>query len=197
MFTGLVEEVGAIRALDLTPRGARLLVAASFGSDLGIGESIAVSGCCLTAVQRDADGFAADLSLETLRRTAFGAWGVGAPLNLERALRAHDRLGGHIVQGHVDEVGELVSIAPDGDGYRLQVAVPKGLRRYVAPQGALTLNGISLTVAHYAEGVATFAIIPHTFRSTDLAARNPGDSVHIEVDVVARYLESLHRPEEA
>ncbi|MDA8347160.1 MAG: riboflavin synthase [Thermaerobacter sp.] len=197
MFTGLVAEVGRITALDPTSGGARLSVAASFGNDLAIGESVAVSGCCLTVVEHRDDGFRADLSLETLRRTAFTAWGKGAPVNLERALRAQDRLGGHIVQGHVDALGQVISLGEEGDGYRLSVAVPPSLRRYVAPQGSLTVNGISLTVADYAEGTAAFAIIPHTFSNTDLWARKPGDDVHLEVDVIARYLESLHRAEEA
>ena len=197
MFTGLIAEVGSLRALEPSPGGARLQVEASFGSDLAIGESVAVSGCCLTVVERDAASFRADLSLETLRRTAFASWGVGALLNLERALRAQDRLGGHIVQGHVDDLGKVVSLGPEGDGYRLEVLVPPALRRYVAPQGSLTVNGISLTVAAYGDGVAAFAIIPHSYRQTDLRARKPGDDVHLEVDVIARYLESLHRTEEA
>ncbi len=197
MFTGLVSEVGKILSIDESAQGARLRVLASFGADLEIGESVAVSGCCLTAVERDGSGFAADLSPETLRRTAFGTWGPGAPVNLERAMRLQDRLGGHIVQGHVDGLGQLECLLPEGDGYRLRIAVPAQLRRYIAQKGSLTVNGISLTVADYAEGTASFAIIPHTYRNTDLLARAAGDDVHLEVDVIARYLEALHRPEEA
>jgi riboflavin synthase len=197
VFTGLIAEVGEILSLDESEQGARLRVRASFGPELELGESVAVSGCCLTVVELDENGFEADLSLETLRRTAFGKWSPGAPVNLERSMRLQDRLGGHIVQGHVDGLGQVIDLVPEGEGYLLRIAVPQPLRRYVAVKGSLTVNGISLTVADYGAGTATFAIIPHTYRSTDLMARTAGDDVHLEVDVIARYLEALHRPEEA
>lgn len=197
MFTGIVTALGRVAGLDDHPGGALMRVAAPFSRDLATGESVAVSGCCLTVVDRDEQSFTADLTLETLARTAFRPWGAQRTVNLERALQLGDRLSGHIVQGHVDGCGEIAFLLPDGDGFRLGVRVPADLRRYVAVKGSFAVNGISLTVTSFADGVAEFALIPHTYRNTDLSTCAAHEPVHLEVDIVARYIESLTRPEEA
>lgn len=197
MYTGIVTDLGRVASFVSHPGGARLVVETSLGPELALGESIAVNGCCLTVTSCDDQGFAADLSLETLSRTAFAQRGQGQQVNLERPLRLEDRLGGHLVQGHVDGLGTLSAIEPEGDGHRLVFDVPAALRRYVVVKGSIAVDGISLTVADYHEGQAEVAVIPHTFAHTNLAQRAPGDLVHLEVDVVARYVEALHRAEEA
>jgi riboflavin synthase len=194
MFTGIIERVGKIDALDATSDGGRLRAnfgAAWAGSPLKISDSIAVNGCCLTVVELGADFFAADLSGETLRRTALGEKKSGAEVNLERPLTAGDRLGGHFVQGHVDAVGRVTRLVREGDSWWLSVRVPEDFRRYVAEKGSIAIDGISLTLARWNAGVADFAIIPITYEQTNIKGLAPGDAVNIECDILAKYVEAL------
>jgi riboflavin synthase len=195
MFTGIIEHVGKIEALELSDDGGRLRVNISGAWDeaapLKISDSIAVNGCCLTAVECDADYFAADLSGETLRRTSVGEKKPGAPVNLERPLTASARLGGHFVQGHVDTVGRVTRLVREGDSWWLSVRIPDDFWRYVAEKGSIAIDGISLTVARWQEGTADFAIIPFTYEHTSIHALAIGDSVNIECDILAKYVESL------
>lgn len=198
MFTGIVAAVGEILAFERLGEGARLRVAAPFAEDLQLGESVAVDGCCLTVVECGSSSFAADLSTETLARTSLGSLPQGCAVNLERSLRPMDRLGGHIVQGHVDAVGVVSRLDPAADGGAdLRVDLPRGLRRYVALKGSIAVNGISLTIASIEGHTLSFAIVPHTVRATSLRSMHAGDPVNIEVDLLARYLESLALAEEA
>lgn len=194
MFTGIIERAGKIESLEATSDGGRLRVhfgAEWSGAPLRISDSIAVNGCCLTVTEMGADFFAADLSGETLRRTALGETKSGAAVNLERPLAAGDRLGGHFVQGHVDAVGRVTRLAREGDSWWLSVRVPEEFRRYVAEKGSIAIDGISLTVAQWNEGVADFAIIPFTYEQTNIKGLVPGDAVNIECDVLAKYVEAL------
>ncbi|MFZ0036838.1 MAG: riboflavin synthase [Candidatus Acidiferrales bacterium] len=195
MFTGIIEHVGRIEALELSNDGGRLRVNISGAWDeatpLKVSDSIAVNGCCLTVVECGADHFAADLSGETLQRTSIGEKKPGAPLNLERPLTAGARLGGHFVQGHVDAVGRVTGLVREGDSWWLSVRVPEEFRRYVAEKGSIAIDGISLTVARWHDGVADFAIIPFTHEHTSVHALTTGDSVNIECDILAKYVESL------
>lgn len=188
MFTGLIEEVGrvAARAPRLRVECQRVL------EDLREGDSISVSGVCLTAVEVDAGGFSADVAPETLRRSSLGDRAPGDPVNLERAVRADQRLGGHIVQGHVDATGEMVSLEPLGDGnWWLRVRIPEQLDRYVVFKGSIALDGISLTVASIESCIVGVTVIPHTFANTSLGSLKPGSRMNIEVDLIAKYLEKL------
>lgn len=194
MFTGIVEEVGAVRSLD----AGRLVVACGVVTDdSAVGASVAVNGVCLTVVERSEDSLAFDLSSETAARTSLRRLATGAPVNLERPLTLASRLGGHVVQGHVDGVGEIAATQPDDDGMRIRLAVPAELMRYVVDKGSITVDGVSLTVAElHADGV-TVALIPHTLAATTLGAAAPGDPVNLEVDMIARYIErALERSEE-
>ena len=188
MFTGIVEEVGRVEALD----GGRLRIAASHvlaaqdGEAVKLGDSIAVSGCCLTLVDQGPGWWEADLSEETLARTSLHTLAPGSKVNLERAVRLADRLGGHLVQGHVDGVGQVVAPVPD-----LQVAIPTDLMRYIVEKGSVTVDGVSLTVVKPLADGFTVAIIPHTADVTTLGDKRPGDLVNIEVDVLAKYVERL------
>jgi riboflavin synthase len=194
MFTGIIERVGKIESLDAASDGGRLRV--TFGAPWAptppkISDSIAVNGCCLTVVELGDNFFAADLSGETLRRTALGEKKAGAAVNLERPLAAGDRLGGHFVQGHVDAVGRVTRLVREGDSWWLSVRVPEDFRRYVAEKGSIAIDGISLTVARWNDGVADFAIIPFTYEQTSMNGLVPGDAVNIECDVLAKYVEAL------
>lgn len=187
MFTGIVEEIGTVEAFD----GQRLRIAASVVlDDVSIGDSIAVSGCCLTLVDRGPGWWAADVSEETLARTSLRGIAPDATVNLERAVRLADRLGGHLVQGHVDGVGEVLQGVPD-----LQVRIPVELMRYVVEKGSITVDGVSLTVVAPTPDSFTVAIIPHTSAVTTLGSKQPGDLVNIEVDVLAKYVERLLAPQ--
>src|SRR5690348_3682830 len=200
MFTGIIEQLGKIANLSRADDGARLTIAfaggekqkpaADFARELTIGASIAVNGCCLTVVEHDAKCFSADLSRETLERTSFADI-PGGIVNLELPLAAGARLGGHFVQGHVDGVGRVERIVPEGDNWWLAIRVPQNLRRYVAEKGSLAVDGISLTVARWLEGVGEFAIIPHTYANTNLQQLTVGDAVNLECDILAKYVESL------
>jgi len=193
MFTGLVQGVGRLLAREARGGDARLRVA--FGSldaaGVVLGESIAVNGCCLTVVDHDADAFEIDASNETLALTTLGALPIGSALNLERALRADDRLGGHLVSGHVDGVGRVLAIEPDGRAQRWRFAAPRPLHRYLAKKGSICVDGTSLTINEVdGEGFAV-ALIPHTVAQTAFAGTVVGDAVNLEVDLVARYVERL------
>ena len=195
MFTGIVEELGRVRAVTPNAGGARIEIDARMVlEDASIGDSIAVNGCCLTVVELDPAGWAADAVTETLNRTSLGARAPGDPANLERPVRAQDRLGGHIVQGHVDGVGTLVEREPLPDGStRMAFAIPASLLRYVVEKGSITLDGISLTVAALDDHHATLdvAVIPHTLGVTTLGPKRPGDPVNVEVDILAKHVERL------
>ncbi len=195
MFTGITEHVGKIESLDHGKDGGRLRVSLSGSAELAasmkLGDSIAVNGCCLTVVEFDANHFSADLSGETLRRTSFGEKKSGDLVNLERPLAANARLGGHFVQGHVDGIGRVTRLLPEGDNWWLSVRVPEDQRHYVAEKGSIAIDGISLTVARWQEGIAHVAIIPFTYQHTNVRAMSPHDPVNIETDILARYVESL------
>ncbi len=195
MFTGIIEHVGKVEGLELSNDGGRLRVDISGAWDeaapLKVSDSIAVNGCCLTVVECDADHFAADLSGETLRRTSLGEKRPGGPVNLERPLTAGARLGGHFVQGHVDTVGRVTRLVREGDNWWLSVRVPEDFQRYIAEKGSIAIDGISLTVARWHDGVADFAIVPFTYEHTSVHALTVGDSVNVECDILAKYVESL------
>lgn len=195
MFTGIIEHLGKIDSLSNTEAGGRLRVSlvgtAPIAAELKIGSSIAVNGCCLTAVEIGGDFFCADLSQETIERTSFAETGVGRLVNLELPLAAAARLGGHFVQGHVDGVGRVEGMAELGESWWLSVNIPAELQRYVAEKGSLAVDGISLTVARWHGGIAEFAIIPHTRANTNLRGTKTGDAVNIECDILAKYVESL------
>jgi riboflavin synthase len=192
MFTGIVETVGRLEALERSATGGRIRVfAGAMGEMLAVSGSIAVNGCCLTVVERHGESFSADLSSETLRLTSFGEIKTGAPINLERPLRAGQELGGHFVQGHVDGIGRITRMEPEGANWWLGVRVPEELARYVVRKGSIAIDGISLTVAALRDGVAEVAIIPYTYAQTNLAGAGVGDAVNLECDVLAKYIERL------
>jgi riboflavin synthase len=195
MFTGITEHVGKIESLEHGKDGGRLRVSLSASGELAasmrLGDSISVNGCCLTVIEFDADHFSADLSGETLRRTSFGEKKPGNLVNLEQPLAANARLGGHFVQGHVDGIGRITRLQPEGDNWWLSVRIPEDQRRYVAEKGSIAIDGISLTVARWQEGIAHVAIIPFTYAHTNIRAMSPHDPVNIETDILAKYVESL------
>lgn len=183
MFTGIVEELGRLRSRD----GGRLVVESTVVVDgAAVGDSISHNGCCLTVVERGEDWYAVDAVDETLARTNLADLRPGDPVNLERPVRLADRLGGHLVQGHVDAVGEIVSPAPD-----LEVRIPARLTRYIVEKGSVTVDGCSLTVVLAGTDSFTVAVIPHTAAVTTLGRKGAGDRVNIEVDIVAKYVERL------
>ena len=193
MFTGLVQGIGTLASRD--PRGGDARLRFDAGSlsfdDVVLGESIAVNGVCLTVVAFDRDGFEADASSETLAVTTLGNLAVGRPVNLERALRAGDRLGGHLVSGHVDGVGTVASITDDARAQRWRFTAPCPLLRYIAPKGSICVDGTSLTVNGVDDDGFDVALVPHTVAHTAFGATRPGDPVNLEVDQVARYVERL------
>jgi riboflavin synthase len=195
MFTGIIEHLGKVASLKRGHEGARLRIsfadAKKFAHEMTVGSSVAVNGCCLTVVDHEARSFSADLSLETLEKTSFAEIPAGRIVNLEFPLAANARLGGHFVQGHVDAVGRIEHLAPEGENWWLAVRVPEHLRRYVAAKGSLAVDGISLTVARWLDGIAEFAIIPHTHANTNLHQLTVGDAVNLECDILAKYVESL------
>ena len=192
MFTGIVEHVGRIESLERNAGGARLrLHAGPLAASLAVSGSVAVNGCCLTVVDLSGETFAADLSAETLRRTAFAEIKPGTRVNLERPLAAGKELGGHFVQGHVDGVGRVVRLSPEGPDCWLGVRVPAEIERYIAVKGSIAIDGISLTVAGIAGGIVEAAIIPFTYANTNLRSLAPGDAVNLEADILAKYVERL------
>ena len=192
MFTGIVRERGRVVAARRNGDGLELRIAAPETADgTSVGDSIAVAGCCLTAVTVNDGELGFDAVPETLRRTTLAELTEGAEVNLEPALRAGEPLGGHYVQGHVDDVGRVRSIEPEGDGARITLDVPPELLRYCAEKGSLAVDGVSLTIAGLADDGVEIALVPHTLAATTLGALQPGDPVNLEVDVLAKYVERL------
>lgn len=193
MFTGIIEEIGRVEALESRAAGARLRIACkTVLEDATPGASIAVNGVCLTAVDLTRDSFGADLAPETLRRTNLGDLRVGSVVNLERPLAPTGRMSGHIVQGHVDGTGELVGLSPLGsENWWLDVRVPDELDPYLVFKGSIALDGISLTIAKLEGQVLSVTIIPHTYHHTNLESRRPGDRINMECDIVAKYVEKM------
>jgi riboflavin synthase len=194
MFTGLVEDIGTVESVEAGADGARLWIATRLGAEVATGDSVAVDGVCLTATSVDSDGFETEAMNQTLEVTALGGLETGARVNLELAMKASDRLGGHIVQGHADGVGEVLSMAEDGFARRLRVALGPALIRYVVEKGSVTLNGVSLTVAALGEGWVEVSLIPETLERTNLGEAASGDRLNVESDVVAKYVERLVAP---
>jgi riboflavin synthase len=194
MFTGIIEELGQVAAIDINGQNRRLTVASSrLVKELKQGDSISVSGVCLTAVEISHSSFTCDLAQETWRRTSFSRLISKSPVNLELPMRANGRFDGHVVQGHVDGVGIVISFekVPDGSDYVLQITVPSEITRYIVAKGSLAIEGISLTVAAIDGTTVTVAIIPHTAEVTNLRSLKPGDPVNLEVDVIAKYVEKM------
>jgi riboflavin synthase len=192
IFTGLILETGRVRRVDRRADGAFLEIAANKVLEgTRIGDSISINGVDLTVIEMGEGYFSADASIETLRRSTLGSLRVGSRLNLERALAVGERLGGHMVQGHVDGTGELISVTPEGNAYRMRFRFPAELGRYIAMKGSITVDGISLTVAGLGSDWFDVAIIPHTWRETTLAELKLSERVNLEVDVLAKYVERL------
>lgn len=191
MFTGLIEATGTVRRSE--PRGDQALLELDvpFAADLALGDSLAVNGCCLTVSSLSPSSASFDLLAQTLRLTSLGTLAPGSCVNLERAMRASDRLGGHFVQGHVDATGTLLDLSPHGQDHRLEVSLPPSIHRYCLAQGALAIDGISLTIAELAPLSATFWITPHTFAHTHLHAARIGQALNLEADLLAKYVERL------
>jgi riboflavin synthase len=194
VFTGLIEDVGTVQALDRGDEGARLRISSGLSSELSLGDSIAVNGCCLTATAVNDGSFETEAMNQTLEVTALGGVEQGSRINLELAMKVGDRLGGHIVQGHVDGVGTVASIEDDGFARRIRVTLPTQLLQYVVDKGSITLDGVSLTVADLGETWAEVSLIPETLERTTLGDLAPGDRLNVECDVVAKYVERLMSP---
>ena len=191
MFTGLVADKGTVTAVDATADGVRLAVETALALEIAEGDSVAVNGVCLTATSIDGGAFTADVMHETLRRSSLAEVAEGAPVNLELPLRATDRLGGHVVQGHVDGLGTIRDIREDGFSRVVEIAAPEEALRYVVEKGSIAVDGISLTVASVTADTFTVALIPETLERTNLGAASPGQPVNLEVDVLAKYVEKL------
>ena len=195
MFTGLVEETARVISFEPVATGARLTIEAGIVAEgTGVSDSIAVNGCCLTATTKEGKQFTFDLLAETLAKTNLGSLKPGSLVNLERALAANARLGGHFVQGHVDCTSEIIGLEPVGQDYRMEVALPPEFARYVAYKGSISINGISLTAAEVKDKSVVIWLIPHTMAVTNLHALHPGDRVNVEFDMLAKYLERLLDP---
>ena len=194
MFTGIVLAKGFISAVESRGGDVRLRIESGEldMSDVALGDSVCVSGVCLTAIDPDAKGFFADVSVETMSRTTLGALAAGAAVNLEKSLRLSDRLGGHLVSGHVDAIGRVVSVAPDARSQRWRFEIPAHLAKYVAAKGSICIDGVSLTVNDVDGNTFGVNLIPHTIAVTTFADRRVDDGVNIEVDLIARYIERLH-----
>jgi riboflavin synthase len=192
VFTGIIEELGSIASLEPLEQGIRLTIACSkVVSDAKNGDSISVNGVCLTALDVRPDWFSAELSPETLDRSTLGNLSVGSPVNLERAVTPSIRLGGHIVQGHVDGRGKLVGVKDEGDFRTVTIGYPRDLARYFVEKGSVSVEGISLTIAALRDDSFDIAIIPKTWEVTNLSSLKPGDAVNLEVDVIAKYVERM------
>src|SRR5215467_8526525 len=194
MFTGIIEHLGTVESLDLHPEGGRVTIhAPSLGPSLTVANSIAVNGCCLTIVGIHNGRFSADLSGETIAKTSFGASGgglrVGSRVNLERPLTAGKEFGGHFVLGHVDTVGQVTHLTPEGENWWYGVCVPEDFARYIVTKGSISIDGISLTVARWRSNIAEAAIIPYTYGHTNICDRKPGDAVNLEADILGKYIE--------
>jgi riboflavin synthase len=194
MFTGIIEHQGIVESLNLKADGGRVTIhAPTVAPSLAVSNSIAVNGCCLTIVDLHNGRLSADLSGETIRKTSFGAKGgelkKGARVNLEQPLTAGKEFGGHFVLGHVDTVGRVTHLTPEGENWWFGVEVPAEFARYVVPKGSLTIDGISLTVARWQNNIADVAVIPYTYQHTNIRDRKPGDAVNLEGDILGKYVE--------
>jgi riboflavin synthase len=194
MFTGLIEDIGTVEGIERDREGAHLRITTRLASELALGDSIAVNGCCLTATATDERSFETEAMNQTLDVTAIGDLQTGVRVNLELAMRATDRLGGHLVQGHVDGIGTVAEIAEDGFARRVRVELPRELMRYVIDKGSITLNGVSLTVADLGDSWVSVSLIPETLERTNLGELEAGDRLNLEVDVVAKYVERIMGP---
>ena len=189
MFTGIVTDIGRVRDVRETERDRRYEIQTAWDvSGIDLGASISHAGCCLTVTEKGTDWFAVEVSNETLSKTTLGAWKAGDGVNLERAAKLGDEMGGHVVSGHVDGLGRVVSITPEGGSHRLEVEAPAPLHRYIAAKGSITVDGVSLTVNSVAGQVFSLNIIPHTWDVTTLGRLKAGDPVNLEIDMLARYL---------
>ena len=192
MFTGIIEELGRVRSIEHRGQNARIVIEAhTVTDDTTQGDSIAVNGVCLTALDIHSDSFAADVSSETLARSTLGSLITGTPVNLERAVTPSMRLGGHIVQGHVDARGKLVSVTDLGESWTVRIEYPKDISRYLVFKGSVTVEGISLTIANLTDDYFEVAIIPKTWELTNLSHLKPADDVNLEVDIIAKYIERM------
>lgn len=194
MFTGLVEDIGAVESVERSDDGATLRIATKLGPEIAGGDSVAVNGVCLTATGPAPGGFETQAMNQTLAVTALGGLEEGERVNLELAMTASDRLGGHIVQGHADGVGEVLSIEEDGFARRLRVGLGPELLRYAIDKGSIALNGVSLTISDLGDSWAEVSLIPETLERTNLGALEPGSKLNVECDVVAKYVERLMAP---
>lgn len=194
MFTGLIKDIGVVESVERGSGGARLRIATELASEIALGDSVAVNGVCLTATDVSDDGFETEAMNQTLEVTALGEIETGARVNLELAMRASDRLGGHIVQGHVDGVGQVLSVEEDGFARRVRVALGPELLRYCVERGSITLSGVSLTIAALGEEWVEVSLIPETLERTNLGEIEPGSRLNVESDVVAKYVERLLAP---
>lgn len=194
MFTGLVQSIGTVGSIEKGDDGATLRIATELAAEVAEGDSVAVNGVCLTATALDSSGFETEAMNQTLAVTALGGLEAGDSVNLELAMQASDRLGGHIVQGHADGVGEVLSVEDDGFARRLRVGLGPELIRYVIAKGSIALSGVSLTVADLGDTWAEVSLIPETLERTNLGALAPGDELNVECDVVAKYVERLMTP---
>jgi riboflavin synthase len=189
MFTGIVTDIGRVRDVLATDRDRRYEIETAWDTaDIDLGASISHAGCCLTVTEKGAGWFAVEVSNETLSKTTLGSWAAGDSVNLERAARLGDEMGGHVVSGHVDGLGRVVSITPEGGSHRIAVEAPSPLHRYIAAKGSITVDGVSLTVNVVEGRVFWLNIIPHTWVVTTLGALKVGDTVNLEIDMLARYL---------
>ena len=189
MFTGIVTDVGRVRAVRETNRDRRFEIETAFDvQSLDLGASVSHAGCCLTVVETGEDWFAVEVSGETLAMSTLGDWQEGRRVNLERAARVGDELGGHIVSGHVDGVGEVLSVESEGGSHRVRIRAPRPLHRFIAPKGSITVEGVSLTVNEVEDDVFGVNLIPHTWDVTTLGEMKPGGRVNLEIDMLARYL---------
>ena len=193
VFTGLIQSLGSVQAIERSEQGARLRIATPLAAELQTGDSVAVNGVCLTATEVGADAFAAEVMNETLARSSLGALEDGSEVNLELPLRPSDRLGGHVVQGHVDGLGRVLDVREDGFARLVEFEAPSELLRYIVHKGSVAVDGISLTVAELGNGSFVVSLIPETLQRTNLGKTVPGKRVNLEVDVLAKYVERLMR----
>jgi riboflavin synthase len=190
MFTGIIEHLGTVEYIKQSADGGRITVhAASIASQLAVSNSIAANGCCLTIVEVSNERFSADLSAETLRKTSLGEWKAGTHVNLEQPMTAGKEFGGHFVLGHVDTIGWVARLAPEGENWWYGVEIPESLAKHVVPQGSITIDGISLTVARWNGRLAEVAVIPFTHEHTNIKFKKLGDAVNLEGDVLGKYVE--------
>ena len=194
MFTGLIEDIGTVKSAELGGKGARLRIATSLAPQIAAGDSVSVNGACLTATSADENGFEIEAMNQTLTVTALGRVEAGTRVNLELAMRASDRFGGHIVQGHIDGVGEVVAVEDDGFARRMRIELPADLARYSIERGSIALDGVSLTVAALGEGWVDVSLIPETLERTNLGEAEVGRKINVECDVVAKYVERMMQP---